>query len=153
MDNRDDYIMFRLTEKEKTKVMADAEAREITASQLIRDSLEFYATFPQGFLERIEEEANKLSLPPAVFLVHMFCAMTAQWAAIVKEGMDSKIYDYAFRYDKQLGLIDPNQAGIMTFTEVTEKIRAIKAKAARAAKAGKPVSMDNFESGLVAHAL
>lgn len=143
---------IRVSDEERAFILDGALERDITLSEYVRQAAAFYRAFPPEFLKRIKEEAEAAKMEPATFLVNLFCAYTAQEAALVSEGLNSNVREYAFRYDEK-GLIDPNEAGIRTFNEVKEKIQKIKRRAEAAARQGKPAVLDGYEKGLMAHAV
>lgn len=147
-----ELLGFKIDPERKRQVEAMALAKNETKSKIVQDALDLYLTFPPGFIEEMEKQAKNLNMPLGIVLSHLLCAYTAQEAAIIAEGMNSGIHEYAFRYDEK-GLIHPNDAGVLTFKEVRAKIQKIKRRRSEVKRTGKSFTMDGLEAGLMSHAL
>lgn len=150
--NKTEQFNLRITENQRNGIERRAAAKGWTMGEVVSQAIDLYLGLPDGFLKGVEEDAERLQLSPVTVMDHLLLVYSAMESAIISEGLDSKIYQYAFRYDKE-GLLSAHDAGVLTFKEVKEKIQDIKRRANIAKRTKKEVGLDNYDKGLVAHAL
>jgi len=143
-------INFRISKEQKEALEKLGEGN---LSQAVSSAVDFFLTFPPGFMSEIKKIAEMVKLPIPIVIVHLLQVYSAQDTALIKYFGKSKTFQRAFRFDPVKGMITGDELSDLTFKDVLRELDKILEKKERSKQPGKKFNLTIDEASLLAHVL
>lgn len=148
MENREERVTFLLTDKERVTIENAATERGKNLSELIRDAVEFYASFPVALIEQLKKATVDIKMDIYEIVPRLLLVYIATDAAIVKNFGISKTFERAFRFGPDGKLLEGSELSDKTFEEVDKVCKEVLKKMKWIA-AGKQTLLNREEGSYV----
>ena len=149
MADKDDRMVFRVTDEERVEIVDASLDRDITISELIRRSVKFYLGFPPIFIEQMEKVAKEYKTDASTVMARLLLIYIASDKAIIDNFHFSKTYQRAFRFDDEGKLIDAEKLSDITFNEVDKVCKEVLKKLKRTSRTGEESVLTKEEAVLI----
>lgn len=151
MPNRDDQILVRVTKEKKREILDASIERDITMSEVVNRSVDFFLGFPPAFLEEIERIAETVKMPIQTVLANLLMVYVAEDKAILDNFGVSKTYEMAFRFRPEGGLIQGDEVSKTTYEEMDKACKEVLKKLKRTSKTGEASFLSKLEASIIPH--
>lgn len=146
---RDEAILLKLTEEEKTKYSEAAQAREMTVVGFLREAADFYLSFPLEFLQAVKISADPLKMSIPTVIVYLLNYYLAQESAFLEFFKTTQTFKRAFQYN-EAGLLNTDEIADRVQNEIRDRLKELIQKIQKAKKTGKRTELNLEETMLMA---
>jgi hypothetical protein len=148
MVDKDDRMVFRVTDEERVEVVDASLDRDITITELVKRSLKFYLGFPPGFIERMEKAAKEYETDVSTMVARLLLVYVATDKAIIDNFGVSKTYQRAFSFTPDGKLIPAEEISDKTYEEMDKVCKKFLKKLIRTAETGEDSVLTKEEATL-----
>ena len=148
MVDKDDRMVFRVTDRERVEIVDASLDRDITISELIRRSVKFYLGFPPGFIEQMEKVAKGYETDVSTMVARLLLVYVATDKAIIDNFGVSKTYQRAFSFNEKGALIPAEEISDKAYEEMDKVCKKFLKKLIRTTETGEDSVLTKEEATL-----